>query len=90
MDREYLDLDYIQDLTELNDHDANNLLFLLKSPESVLKDWYKKMGTDDHLYAQELLYILKEALDSKDIDLSLKRKKRFPVVEKIMEKFMLQ
>lgn len=87
MEHEYLDLDYIQELTEMNEHDANNLLFLLKSPDSVIKDWYSKMDKDDHLYAQELLFILREALDNKEIELTIKKRKKFPKVEKILSKF---
>lgn len=38
-----------------NDWDRDNLMFLLTSPESVLKEWYAQADADDLLYAQELI-----------------------------------
>lgn len=38
-----------------NDWDRDNLMFLLTSPESVLKEWYAQADEDDLLYAEELI-----------------------------------
>ena len=39
----------------MNAHDQDNLQFLLNADETVIKDWFSKTTTDDHVYAQELL-----------------------------------
>lgn len=41
----------------MNNHDKDNLDFLLYSSESVLRDWYDQADGDDLAYAQELLAI---------------------------------
>jgi hypothetical protein len=39
----------------MNEHDFQNLRFLLLSPPEVLADWYKTVDEDDHEYAMEIL-----------------------------------
>jgi hypothetical protein len=46
----------------MNDHDRNNLNFLLHAEAEVLKDWAAKMEEDDIAYAQELLAMYAEEL----------------------------
>ena len=41
----------------MNNHDRDNLEFLLYSSESVLRDWHSQADSDDLAYAQELLAI---------------------------------
>ncbi len=63
--------EFIQQISGLSEHDADNLMFLLKSDNEVLCDWYEQMDSDDHKYAEELLAIFKEALINKEIENSL-------------------
>lgn len=39
----------------MNDHDKENLRFILTASEEVLYDWWDKISDDDKDYAQELL-----------------------------------
>jgi hypothetical protein len=39
----------------MNNHDRDNLDFLLSIDAETFKDWYSKMTPDDHDYASELL-----------------------------------
>lgn len=39
----------------MNQHDKDNLQFLLNSTPDVLKDWYDSVNRDDHEYAMELI-----------------------------------
>ena len=41
----------------MNDHDYNNLQFLLTSSEEVVADWFLKTSADDIEYALELLQV---------------------------------
>lgn len=47
----------------MNDHDRQNLQFLLNASPEVIKDWYRSVPTDDHEYALELLRAYSEELD---------------------------
>jgi hypothetical protein len=83
-----VDLDYIQEITGMNDHDASNLMFLLSSEDSVLRDWYEKMDSDDHKYASELLYLFKEALNNEEIEVKLKKEKKFKLANDVIKKII--
>ncbi len=83
-----VDLDYIQEITGMNEHDASNLMFLLSSEDSVLRDWYSKMDEDDHKYAAELLYLFKEALNNEEIEIKLKKEKKFKLANDILKKII--
>ena len=39
----------------MNQHDKDNLHFLLTAAPEVLKDWYDSVDRDDHEYAIELI-----------------------------------
>lgn len=39
----------------MNDHDYNNLQFLLTSSEDVIADWFLKTSADDIEYAMEIM-----------------------------------
>ena len=39
----------------MNAHDKSNLDFLLAADSETIRDWAGKMGSDDIVYAQELL-----------------------------------
>lgn len=39
----------------MNQHDKDNLQFLLTASPEVLKDWYDSVDRDDHEYAIELI-----------------------------------
>lgn len=41
----------------MNDHDFNNLKFILTSSEEVVADWFLKTSADDIEYAMELLQV---------------------------------
>ena len=46
----------------MNQHDRDNLDFLLNATPEVIQDWYNKVEDDDILYAFELLEMAKEEL----------------------------
>jgi len=59
----------------MDEHDKNNLEFLLSADEKTLLDWYNNTNYDDHLYASELMSKYSEELTdikvSMDIELHL-------------------
>ncbi len=57
----------------MNQHDRDNLEFLLNASPEVLEDWYNQMDDDDIEYAFELLTQLKEELDAKTYALDVIR-----------------
>jgi len=46
----------------VNQHDRDNLDFLLNASPEVIQDWYNKVEDDDILYAFELLEMAREEL----------------------------
>ncbi len=46
----------------MNQHDRDNLDFLINASPEVIQDWYNKVEDDDILYAFELLEMAKEEL----------------------------
>ncbi len=46
----------------MNQHDRDNLDFLLNATPEVIQDWYQQMSDDDIQYAFELLEMAKEEL----------------------------
>ena len=46
----------------MNQHDRDNLDFLLNASPEVIQDWYNKVEDDDILYAFELLEMAREEL----------------------------
>ena len=49
----------------MNQHDRDNLNFLMSVGPKVLKDWYTKMTADDIEYALELLNIASREVDER-------------------------
>ena len=49
----------------MNDYDRNNLDFLLSISTATLKDWYKKMSSDDIEYASDIMAQYSEELSMK-------------------------
>jgi hypothetical protein len=61
----------------MNDHDKNNLLFLLNSSRATVLEWTKTVTDDDMDYAMELLHTyraeldaMEQALEADDMDMS--------------------
>ena len=46
----------------MNQHDRDNLNFLLNSTPEIIQDWYENVGEDDIMYAFELLEMAREEL----------------------------
>jgi hypothetical protein len=83
----------------MNDHDKDNLNFLLTASPEVLKDWYESVDEDDHAYAQELMAAYAEELNelqkAKQIENTLDgfedqlaKMNSFPLVESLMSKLI--
>ena len=53
----------------MNDHDKENLNFILNASNETLKDWYKTLDPDDIGYAQELLTTAALEVDMRIIEL---------------------
>ncbi len=64
----------------MNDHDRQNLNFLLYSSPEVIADWYTKVSADDHAYAQELLAMY--ALELKEESLALKIEAELAILDR--------
>ena len=47
----------------MNQHDRDNLNFLMTASDEVLREWYSMASEDDLLYAQELLSAYEMELD---------------------------
>lgn len=83
----------------MNEHDRDNLNFLLSASPEVLKDWYDSVDEDDHVYAQELLNAYSQELDKlketrkiestiDSFEEQLAKMDSFPVVEALMSKII--
>ncbi len=55
----------------MNDHDRNNLNFLLNIDGETFEDWYAQTDEDDRVYAQELLALAAEELHDQARDLRI-------------------
>jgi hypothetical protein len=55
----------------MNDHDRNNLNFLLNIDGETFEDWYAQIDEDDRLYAQELLALAAEELRDQAVALRI-------------------
>ena len=55
----------------MNQHDRDNLNFLMGVTPAVLKDWYTKMSADDIEYALELLNIASREVDERALALRI-------------------
>ena len=63
------DFRYFKEL-KMNQHDKDNLQFLLNSTPATLKDWYDKMDEDDHAYALELIRLHSSELIVAELELT--------------------
>lgn len=72
----------------MNDHDRQNLNFLLYSSPEVIADWYSKVDQDDIDYAQELLAMaaleLKEQAHELRIEAELAILDRYELAEQVI------
>lgn len=55
----------------MNDHDRDNLEFLLNIQGKAFEDWYDQTDEDDRVYAQELLALAAEELREKAVALRI-------------------
>ena len=55
----------------MNDHDRNNLNFLLNIDGETFEDWYAQTDEDDRVYAQELLALAAEELRDQAVALRI-------------------
>ena len=61
----------------MNDHDRQNLNFLLHSSPEVIADWFTKVSEDDVAYARELLDMAAEELRQDAIALRIEAELAF-------------
>ena len=54
----------------MNQHDKDNLEFLLNSTPDTLKDWYDSVDGDDHEYALELIRLHSSELIVAELELT--------------------
>jgi hypothetical protein len=55
----------------MNEHDRNNLNFLLNIDGDTFNEWYAQTDEDDRVYAQELLALAAEELNVKAQELRI-------------------
>ena len=55
----------------MNEHDRNNLNFLLNIDGDTFNEWYAQTDEDDRVYAQELLALAAEELRDLAADLRI-------------------
>ncbi len=55
----------------MNEHDRNNLNFLLNIDGETFEDWYAQTDEDDRVYAQELLALAAEELRDQAVALRI-------------------
>ena len=72
----------------MNQHDRDNLNFLLYSNEAVLKDWHNQVTADDHAYARELLdaYSKELKLEAEMLKIECKLGYDFPDANRVIDK----
>jgi hypothetical protein len=74
----------------MNDHDRNNLDFLLYSTESQLKEWYASSTADDRDYAHELMMAkadeLREQSKALFIEAQLAKMSEYPDARRVIDR----
>lgn len=77
----------------MNQHDRENLLFLLSASKETLQDWYEQMGEDDYKYALELLEAYSRELDVRSAlmedSVPARKKDPYPEATAVLAKFRL-
>jgi hypothetical protein len=53
----------------MNEHDRDNLRFLLSADKSTMDQWYQTVSEDDVEYALELLQVHRTELELREFDL---------------------
>lgn len=78
----------------MNQHDRDNLNFLLTASAKTLKDWQIQADEDDLIYAQELLAAYSEELKAKSLEIlveaTLENLKEYNEAKITLKKFTLQ
>ena len=69
----------------MNEHDTNNLMFLLNMPTKKLQQWYMEVTEDDRLYAEELL----AQAHLVTIDAAVAKMPQFKEAKKVLDKFRI-
>jgi hypothetical protein len=64
----------------MNEHDRQNLNFLLTASPTVIADWFTKVDDDDIAYAQELLAMA--ALELKEQALALRIEAELSIMDR--------
>lgn len=77
----------------MNQHDRDNLIFLLTASKETLQDWYSKMDEDDFKYAMELLEAYSQELDMRtalmEDRVPARKKDPYPEATAVLAKFRL-
>jgi hypothetical protein len=78
----------------MNQHDRDNLNFLLTASAKTLKDWQNQADEDDFIYAQELLAAYSKELKDKSAELlveaTLETHTEYREAKNALKKFTLQ
>ena len=78
----------------MNQHDRDNLNFLLTASAKTLKDWQNQADEDDLIYAQEILAAYSEELKAKSLEIlveaTLENLKEYNEAKIALKKFTLQ
>lgn len=53
----------------MNDHDRENLSFMLNADPATLSAWYESLSPDDLIYAMELLVQARSELEMRVVEL---------------------
>jgi hypothetical protein len=77
----------------MTEYDRNNLNFLLSIDATTLHDWYTTSSADDIKYAEELLDIYQQELNSKEAEIQLEKKlnllNQYHEADAVLSKFRL-
>ena len=71
----------------MNEHDRENLRFLLTTDPKVLEDWYDSISDDDRKYAAELLIMFNNELKQLDPSAEIEDE-NFEAGSAFLDKFM--
>ena len=78
----------------MNQHDRDNLKFLLTADIAVIRDWAGKMDADDIIYAQELLMQHADNLRERSreilIEAKMMRNRSLDQAREILDRFTLK
>ena len=69
----------------MNEHDTNNLMFLLSLETEQLQEWYVTVTEDDRQYAEELMTQAHLVLNDRQVA----QMTQYRDATKVLDKFML-